>query len=63
MVNLERGTVSAAVGFNMWWVYGSMFVGVLGMAVYYVVNTVKCLLRLIKQIRPHEEKEEKEEKV
>lgn len=51
IVNLERGTVSAAVGFNMWWVYGSMFVGVLGMAVYYVVNTIKCLLRLIKAIR------------
>lgn len=58
IVNLERGTVSAAVGFNMWWVYGSMFVGVLGMAVYYVVNTIKCLLRLLKTIKHGVRKED-----
>lgn len=56
-VNMERGTVSAAVGFSMWWVYGSMLVGVFGMAVYYIVNTVKCLLELIALIR--NKKEEK----
>lgn len=58
-VNLERGTVSAAVGFNMWWVYGSMFVGILGMTVYYVVNTIKCLFHLIKVLRHPDGKEGK----
>lgn len=60
IVNLQRGTVSAAVGFNMWWVYGSMFVGVLGMAIYYVVNTIKCLIRLIDAIRGRGPKKEED---
>lgn len=51
IVNIERGTVSAAVGFNMWWVYGSMFVGVFGMTIYYIINTVKCLIRLIHSLK------------
>lgn len=55
IVNLKRGTVSAAVGFNMWWVYGSMFVGILGMSVYYVVNTIKCLMQLVTHITQHGE--------
>lgn len=58
ITNLERGTVSAAVGFNMWWVYGSMFVGVLGMTIYYIVNTIKCLLQLIQQLMHKKKKEE-----
>lgn len=49
--NVERGTVSPARGFSMWWVYGSMFVGVLGMAIYYTVNTIKCFLKLIGVIK------------
>lgn len=53
IVNLERGTVSAAVGFNMWWVYGSMFVGILGMAIYYIVNTMKCFIQLIQHLARH----------
>lgn len=59
IVNLERGTISAAVGFNMWWVYGSMFVGILGMAVYYVINTIKCLIQLIRHLAHNDRKEEK----
>lgn len=55
IVNLKRGTVSAAVGFNMWWVYGSMFVGILGMSIYYVVNTIKCLMQLVTHITQHGE--------
>lgn len=51
IVNIERGTVSAAVGFNMWWVYGSMFVGVLGMTVYYAVNTIRCIIALVETCR------------
>ena len=58
-VNMERGTVSAAVGFSMWWVYGSMLVGVFGMAVYTVINTIKCLKELIALLRHKEPKEEK----
>lgn len=57
IVNLKRGTVSAAVGFNMWWVYGSMFVGILGMSIYYVVNTIKCLIQLVKHMTQHREEE------
>ena len=51
IVNIERGTVSAAVGFNMWWVYGSMLVGVLGMTVYYAVNTIRCIIALVETCR------------
>ena len=51
IVNIQRGTVSAAVGFNMWWVYGSMFVGALGMTVYYFVNTIRCIIALVKTCR------------
>lgn len=57
IVNLKRGTVSAAVGFNMWWVYGSMFVGILGMSIHYVVNTIKCLIQLVKHMTQHGEEE------
>ncbi|WHH56856.1 TRAP transporter small permease subunit [Petroclostridium sp. X23] len=46
MTHVERGTVSAAVGFSMWWVYGSLFAGSLGMTVYYVVNVFKSMRRL-----------------
>ena len=58
IVNIERGTVSAAVGFNMWWVYGSMFVGVLGMTIYYVINTIKCFVKIIDSIKHRGDKEE-----
>lgn len=46
MTHIERGTVSAAVGFSMWWVYGSVFLGALGMTVYHVVNVCKSVRRL-----------------
>ena len=43
MTHIERNTVSPAVGFSMWWVYASVF---LGMMVYYVVNVCKSIRRL-----------------
>ena len=46
MTHIERNTVSPAVGFSMWWVYASVFLGALGMMVYYVVNVCKSIRRL-----------------
>ena len=46
MTHIERKTVSPAVGFSMWWVYASVFLGALGMMVYYVVNVCKSIRRL-----------------
>ena len=46
MTYIERNTVSPAVGFSMWWVYASVFLGALGMMVYYVVNVCKSIRRL-----------------
>lgn len=46
MTHIERGTVSSAAGFSMWWVYGSVFVGTLGMTIYYTVNVCKSVRRL-----------------
>ena len=45
-LTFERKTVSPAVGFSMWWVYASVFLGALGMMVYYVVNVCKSIRRL-----------------
>ena len=45
-LHIDRKTVSPAVGFSMWWVYASVFLGALGMMVYYVVNVCKSIRRL-----------------
>ncbi len=46
LTHIERKTVSSAVGFSMWWVYGSVFLGAFGMTAYYVVNVCKSIRRL-----------------
>ena len=46
MTHIKRGTGSPAVGFSMWWVYASVFIGAFGMTVYYMVNVCKSVRRL-----------------
>lgn len=46
MTHIERGTVSPAVGFSMWWVYGSVFLSAFGMTIYYAVHVVQSVRRI-----------------
>jgi len=46
--SIKRDLRSAAVGFPMWPVHGLLFVGMTGMAVYFVINAIKTARGLTK---------------